>query len=155
MAVDWKDRKFSIPHVDDEDKHTYFRIKKLLAMEAFHVMEILRPVAIEVAGSVAVGDEEDSASQTVQLFSAVAQMLDIELLDKVRNILFKHVQYSRNGKNYIVLRGREDEAFYKLDPLHVYEVLIRAFVVNFTNTFSVFQSRFGLSPNTGTTHIQT
>ena len=52
--------------------------------------------------------------------------------------LFKHVRFVTAATSSQILRGAEDTAFEGLEPIRVYEVLIRSLSVNFIGSVPVF-----------------
>ena len=131
---------------------TTFRIDKMPAMKGFRcfegiraglsrldyspglVSEILLKVVPDAADALPEGTEDSAAGaeQMVQLVDAILQ-LDEKFIEKVRTDLFQFVKFQNAGGQYRTLLGNEDQAF--RDPLDVYDILVRAFSVNFISSF--------------------
>jgi len=160
--IDWEEEKFSIPHGDHE---TYFWILRLQPMEAYRVLEVIRPTLLQfyaaLMSAMGGGDTDDvdgdsvidmddsriaEAESMAKFFQELSGLLDSPTLERVRKALFAKIRWRKNEKKkWRGLSGVEDEAFHHLDPLHVYEILVRSFLLNFTGTLRAFRSRFGLT----------
>ena len=59
--------------------------------------------------------------------------------------MFNNVRFKGNGAdNFVRLRDAEDMAFKDLEPVHIYEVLLRCLAVNFTGSLKELLLRFPL-----------
>ena len=117
---------------------TKFRFEKLLALEAFEVLEDLRPGLAEAIG-------KQRGTTDIEQIASMVLGLPQWTVEKMRAKLFTSVTFTRKP-NYVdpVRLDRDEEgAFDELEPIHVYEVLARAFAVNFFGSFSVLQSLMG------------
>ena len=139
---------------------TTFRIEKMPAMKGYRCFENIRAgltrleytpglVSEILLGAVPAAEDalpadEDAgnagAEQMVQLVDAILQ-LDESFIERVRTDLFAFVKFQNAGAQYRVLLGNEDQAF--RDPLDVYDLLVRAFSINFTDSFRGLFSRIG------------
>ena len=109
---------------------TTFRIRKMLAMEAYEVLEIIRP-GVKGALSKVSGGFED-------VVTSVVFGLDREIVEQCRQRMFACITFTRpNSPDPRTLATREDEGFAGMEAHAVYETLVRAFAVNFTPSFSV------------------
>ena len=145
-----------------EIRGTQFQIRKMLPEEALEVLETIRVGIGEtydmeaaqavaksaadrivaggpIAESAAAGAAE--AAERSALFVRFALRLPRETLREVRRAMFRSIWYS-NTKTEKPLRVGDSasSAFEGLDPMHVYELTVRAFVVNFSESLGVFQS---------------
>ena len=63
-------------------------------------------------------------------------------LENVRKYLFAEITFTNaNAKTAMPLAGNEGLALSGLEPVAVYEILMRALAVNFTESFSAILSR--------------
>lgn len=113
---------------------TTFEIGKLLPMEAFSILEMLRPA---VGAALALAPANAGLPQMI----ATVLRLDPVILAGVRPVLFGQVKFTNRGtQTPTVLAGREDEAFVDLEPVHVYEVLGRCLARNFQGSWDALVS---------------
>lgn len=112
-----------------------FQIERLTPMEGYELLDKLRNMIGEVVAQ--------SWEQSPQAFiiSALSR-LPHENLEYVRKELFERIQFSRpdTAMQPRPLAGSEDIAFEGLDPGTVYEMVVRAFAVNFTDILQRVQS---------------
>ena len=139
-GVDWLAREVSI-------RGTHFRISKLLPMQAYHTLEILRPALLGSLDSnfgiaqLAVGSWMQAAGmdadQTKIMLATALLNAPPGQVDRVRTALFKKVFFtSSTHPTATPVGGNEAGAFNGLRASHVYELLLRAGCVNFTESFS-------------------
>ena len=108
---------------------TRFKIYKLSPSEAFSTLEKIRVASAPVLASTETGGN---------FAAVVAELLkvDSEQLVRIRDDLFKGVRFINDiAKTETTLRGNVDMAFNGLLPIHIYEVLARALIVNFLESF--------------------
>ena len=131
------------PQVTVED--TTFTIRKLLPMEGYRLLEVIRPALKSVTELDLTGLTGDDVAAAVAVVAGVPQ----PTVETCRQWLFKHVLFT-NGSvpQPTVLAGNEDTAFQNLTAAHVYEILVRAFVVNFRESWTAAASRLP-TPNLG------
>ena len=119
---------------------TQFRIRKMLVMDAFHTLEIIRFGLGERLGQL---QNLDSIGDVILkiVFSA-----PLSLINEVRGRLFENMLYKRppEVKDFVPLAGSEETAFEKLPPIAVYEMIVRGLSVNFFDSMTESLSRFGL-----------
>ena len=116
---------------------TDFRVKKLLPMEGFDLLEVVRPglqvVVDDLKG--ATDDEADTEDRNVKATEMIVTFiakLPREIVKEARRVLFTQVEFkNKQHGDWTKLGGREDEGFHKLHPVNVYIVIGRAFAVNF------------------------
>lgn len=152
-AVDWLAREITYPIPadpemgQDEGSYVTFRIGKLLPTEGFPVMEEIR-YAVTTSGSKHLGEAllavsalsaamkwrvEDSKAF---LWTALSQ-LPPRVVDGVKDKLFRQVYFTRESHpTQTVLFGNEAAAYDGLQPSRIYELLLRAAMVNFTESLS-------------------
>lgn len=120
---------------------TTFYFGKLLAMEQYDVLELVRE-GLEGPLGKYVSEDTDPMRLALGILAGIPR----ETVEAVRQRLFSVVEWrndevhqpgSTNGK----LAGDEASAFKDLTGAHVMEVLGRAFVVNFTESWEVLDSR--------------
>ena len=108
---------------------TTFRVRKLLARDAFSLLEALRPhlnAAIEQAGV----NTLEGENAAVKALGRVILALPPEAIALAREQLFRAVWFTdANRGEPICLHGRDDEAIQ--NPFHYYAVIGRAFAHNF------------------------
>ena len=129
-----------------------FQIRKLLPMEAFRLLETLRPalkgLVTEDVGDVLERAESDDEAERgltradllmlVNLVSGV----DSVIVEKVRKQLFRRVAFmSGSQPSEVPLANNEELAFKDLDVFHIYEIFVRALAVNFIESWAAFNSR--------------
>ncbi len=113
---------------------TTFIIGKLNAMEGFKLLESIR----EQLGLTL--SELNTAKMQEQNFlgeilKSVVRLPQQYVQKELIPILFNNIQFSKSNQvGGLRLHGAEEMAF--IDPLHVYEVLLRALCVNFYSSFA-------------------
>lgn len=138
---------------------TSFRIHKIPALEAWEVLEQIREqfgktldadvMALKGVGS-AMADKASenghASDRTADQISAMARLvlgLPPSFVKSLRNRLFAHAQFRNQvAVDWQPLQGGEDTAFMNLEPVEVYNVLVRCLAVNF---FPSFRGLFGRS----------
>ena len=115
---------------------TRFRIAKLAAIPAWRLLERIRAeVGRTLQGLDMPEAGEGKSAAMVAALSAVLALPE-PFVESLRVTLFKHVQYSnRHVGQLSPLDGSEDSAFDGLEPVAVYEVLVRSLAVNFSPSF--------------------
>ena len=91
-------------------------------------------------------------------FADIMCLIPTETIALAMDHLFRYVHYTRpNVQDLVVLHGDIDGAFEGLEPIAIYEALVRCLCVNFTGSFSVLLSRMGgeASPSTPPSNTQT
>ncbi len=120
---------------------TRFFIAKLPAMAAYDLMELIRH---ELGKSQALVMPEGGEDATVSGLLRVVLSLDPSFVKMVRRKLFERVSFANaRATKPQQLAGAEDMAFDGLEPVAVYEVLVRCLAVNFTPSLRALGSRFG------------
>lgn len=127
---------------------TTFRITKLLPMEAFDTLEILREaIGGRAAGMIAGMTLAQGDSSAAVINRAVGTLIGVLIavpaaeLKEVRNQLFAQVSFTNGtAQTPQPVAGNEGMAFQGLEAVHVYELLLRAFVVNFTESWDAIAS---------------
>ena len=119
---------------------TRFFIAKLPAMGAFALLEMIRH---ELGRAPALSmPEATSGADTMSLLKIVLS-LDPAFVRRVRSTLFEKVSFSNaRAVDPQPLAGSEDMAFDGLEPVAVYETLLRCLAVNFTESLRAIASRF-------------
>ena len=113
-----------------------FQVRKLLPMESYRVLETIRGSL----GSIAKAGLADNADQW-QLGATIISGLPPDTVEQVRQVLFGEVLFTCPEQTSPVrLAGSEELAFKGLEPVHVYEVLARAFTVNFQGSWDALSS---------------
>lgn len=115
---------------------TTYRIEKLLPMEAYRVLEVMR----RVAGPILAGLPKGSSVGVI--LGRIMGQVPPETVETVRVALFKNVRFSNDRTKQTFRPLHPDEAMAFSDPVHVYEILVRAMAVNFTASFRAAASRF-------------
>ena len=122
---------------------TRFFISKLSAVAGFDLLEMVRH---EIGKSGVLGKEisdTTAAADTNAMWLQMVLSLDPSFVAYVRKILFKRVAFSnRLAVDPQSLSGSEDMAFGGLEPVAIYEVLVRALAVNFTASLESAVSKF-------------
>jgi len=117
-----------------------FRVNKLNAMDGFALFEIIRKELATTSDNIDLNGDND-ADDSILIIKAIAS-LEPTFVEKIRKALFSRVQFKGNGaESYVALAGTEEMAFQNLEPIDVYEVLLRALAVNFTGSFRAIKSR--------------
>ena len=126
---------------DIEIDGTRFFIAKLPAMAAFDLMETIRH---ELGRSQAPAAPENAPDVLAPSLIRVVLSLDPAFVSQVRRKLFERVSFSnQRAPTPQQLAGAEDMAFDGLEPVAVYEVLVRSLAVNFTPSLRALGSRLG------------
>ena len=123
---------------------TYFKINKLLPLDAFKLLEEMRAMigrSLPIVGAVPHGSDPAVYIASVLLALTPADM------ETVRRKLFSEVRFrNRMQKSWGVLEdeGKEGMAFSGLGPIQIYEMIARAFAVNFMQSWDDFVSLMDL-----------
>ena len=114
---------------------TNFKINKLLAMDAFDLLEDIRPsVGMGITAILGKG---------LPTTTILAMILNLpkNTFSNIKSKLFQGVSFTNtNMKSPTILAGNEDVAFNGLEALDIYQIFFRAFVVNFFSQFNVLLS---------------
>ena len=134
LSASWRQEKFRIGG-------TTYIVKKLLPLDAWETMEIIRegigPAIMDTNVS-----EEGRIKLTDMLLAFVN--LDRSVVAQVRDRLFEEVRFTnKTAKTPLIVAENMEIAFQGLDFMAVYEVLIRAVVINFGESLSVRMRREG------------
>ena len=126
-----KDSEFEIEKVK-------FQIKKLSPIAGFHLFEKIR---YELSVN---ADTAEAQPDSPLLFFKAVLTLEPDVIEDIRNILFKNISFRGNGveTGWMDLDGSEEMAFQNMEPVHIYELLIRSLSVNFTGSFHAIASKF-------------
>ena len=134
---------------------TTFSISKLLAMEAYDVLEDIR----EALGASSKGlDELDLQSDGGAITAIVKTILRLPKAntDLIRRKLFAHISFTNASvATPIPLHGSEDMAFEGLEAFHIYVVFGRALLVNFFKSFEGVASNMTQAPTSPPPSTQT
>lgn len=135
-AKEWHKREFEIGK-------TYFKVRKMLSMEAFVLLEQIRAMVgrgIPLIGSVPAGSSPEAIIGTMLL------SISPEDMERVRHALFRDIQFRNEVRKTWTYLTPEHEgaAFQELGPVKVYEVIARSFAVNFTESWEDFESLMDL-----------
>ena len=124
---------------------TTFYFKRALPMEAFDIFEELRPALAEMSEAIkAAQDSQAKGMSTESVFLGAA--VDIigrmpsEIVRKAMAKLMQHVDYQRDGRPPQKVSRDLDTAFKGQTVFTIYEVLVRAFCVNFTESLDDVKS---------------
>ena len=136
-----------------------FIVQKLGALEGFRTLELIRAQLGKSFGDVSgtikdylESDTKDKGDTDVKSGLAVVRVilgLNPAFIDQLRATLFKRIRYSAGGNPLEVLGGPGDVALDMcfnregLGPGAIYEVLVRALVVNFFGSASALFARLG------------
>ena len=131
---------------------TTFVIGKLLPMDAFRVLEKIRVAIGHSVKTINTEGMEPATSIVALLFS-----LPEDTVEDVRKRLFAGVKFrNQNAVTPRPVYPDEAMAFRDLEPVAVYEVLVRCLAVNFTGSFREIISRMGaLIPDSPPPDIET
>lgn len=121
---------------------TTFRISRMPPMRGYELLDDIRAML----GSQVVDALGTISSQQSNMDTIIASLLSLPHVqsDGIRKRLFEWVTFTRtpNVPSAQKLLGAEDMAFEGLDPGRVYEMMVRCFAVNFTDTLLRAQSSF-------------
>ena len=141
MVIDGTGPLDGLTEPEVEMMGTRFFIAKLPAMAAFDLMELIRH---ELGKSQSVTLPEGAPDVLVSGLIRMVMSLDPAFVSGVRRKLFEHVSFSNQRvPTPQQLAGAEDMAFDGLEPVAVYEVLVRCLAVNFTPSLRALGSRLG------------
>ena len=119
---------------------THFEISKLLPQEAYTLLERMR-----VALAPGLGSHDWSVSDTamgvIQALILVVANIPPSQLESIRDEMFSQVHFTNEtAKQSLPLAGNIGLAFENLEPVHIYEVLLRCLAVNFTGSLRAILS---------------
>ena len=141
----------SLTELECQIGETRFFFDKLGAMAAWQILERIRH---ELSRTPAV---ELTAATDVGVLVRAILALDPVFIERLRCDLFAHVRFA-NTKALTPqpLAGAEDMAFEGegVEPVAVYEVLVRSLAVNFTASFGAVVSQFGDEPPSSSPLLQ-
>ncbi len=128
-----------------EIEGTLFFVSKLPSMEAWHFLDRLRRELGRSALNVIPKSENDEGAGAAMFQAILHMFLSLEpgYVDEARKQMFEKVEFANSGHKRQKLAGAEDFAFNELGPMAVYEVLVRSFAVNFTNSLRKLVSSLG------------
>lgn len=124
---------------------------KLLFPQQRKAMEIIRPRIIGFMARMAAGEVDEDGNvinkPTPQdFFEALNEAIDSDDLERLAKILLQGVQFTNPSVTIPAkVGGRESEVFqaaYGMEAVHWYEVVGRAFAVNFTDSLTALRSRY-------------
>ena len=131
----------SLTDTEFEIDGTRFFVAKLPAMAAFFLLEQIRH---ELGKSQALTIPEGAEEQTITALLKMVLSLDPAFVRLVRLKLFEKVSFSNaRVTTPQPLAGAEDTAFDGLEPVAVYEVLLRCLAVNFLGSLRGLVSKLG------------
>lgn len=123
--------------------NTIFYIHKLPALTGFRVLESLREQLGETMAKVDIGNDQNNNQQAgteiiKSFILAVAKLPATYVENTLMPALFEHVKYETKDKSIVGLKllGSEESAFSGLEPIVVYELILRALCVNFYQSFA-------------------
>ena len=130
---------------------TTFFISKLPSMNAWHFLDRLRRELGRSALAVVPESDNDEVAGSAMFQTILHMFLSLEpgYVDEARKELFANVEYANSSHKRQKLAGAEDFAFNDLGPMAVYEVLVRCFAVNFTDSLRKLASSLGQLGLTG------
>lgn len=136
--MDFDFKKMKEP--DFEIDEIKFKISKLSPMKGFKLFEQMRFSLVGSAGVAESGGSEESAA----LFFKAILALQPDVVQGFMDTLFTNVQFTGGNVKggWSNLKGLEDMAFEKLEPVHIYEVFGRCLIVNFYGSFLAIASKF-------------
>ena len=117
---------------------THFLIDKLPAMQAWRVLERIRHELAKTEVTIPTNGQNPDA-----LLRSVLS-LDPAFVEGLRRDIFAHVRFTNaRAQTPQQLASAEDMAFDGLEPVAIYEVMLRALAVNFMPSFREIGSRLG------------
>ena len=120
---------------------TRFSVKKMPAMEAWAVLEKIRA---QTGAAMDLSTPEGGIEHT---FLRIIVSLRVDFVNSLRMELFRHVSYTNASTSLVPVAGNEDNAFDGLEPIAVYEVLVRCLAVNFTGSFRAISEAISKLPS--------
>lgn len=137
----WDEQEFKIGDVR-------FRVGKMPALKAFNLLEYMRKVVADRDETAGI-DPGNGTIAMVMLVKAIAG-LPTDAVEHIRRELFPCVQYwtpNVHGGSGIELLTDDDvdAAFATLEPIKIYELIVRCLAVNFTGSFAAILSDFPLA----------
>lgn len=132
-----KDRQFKIKDVE-------FTLQRIPPLSGWDITELFRE-AIARSGGLATELPEGDAKAHAKALIKILVGLKREDVKALRDELFQFVTFKvPDQPKQLNLAGVEDMAFEKIGPMAIYEVIGRAFYVNFTECFEEMLDRFGI-----------
>ena len=126
---------------------TTFVIKKLLIEPRLECLEHVRYALVKSEKTLdlnlsTLGDgENQEALGIVSKIVSTFLSLHPDDVKKLQNMLFAEVKFKNSlAQTPRTLAGDIPMAFHALEPTHVYEIMIRAFIVNFLGSFTAASS---------------
>ena len=130
---------------------TTFKIRRALPIEAFNIFESLRPGLAEVSD--AVGDvvnvvrQQDDDNRDALIIKAALKIigkLPQEIVEIGMHKMMRHVSFQRKDTGApLIVANDPASAFKGMTVFNIYELLIRAFCVNFMESFDDLQLILG------------
>ena len=111
---------------------THFKIIKLYAMASYKLFEKIRVAASEKLAGIDFSGGFGQQQAMTALMSLPPQFVEDLRVELFASILFRN---RNDAKTFQKLGGAEDMAFQGLEPVAVYEVLLRSLAVNFSPSF--------------------
>ena len=126
---------------------TRFVFQKIPALEGFRIIEAIRHQLAGVIDWPSVPAAVGGGGENIAILFRALMSLPPEFTERLRTTLFRHVLYSTPDVSQQPLHGAGDTAFETLEPIHVYEVMLRVLAVNFTDSFqSLLDGVFWANP---------
>lgn len=152
LAGKFLDRQFTV--TGDDGGKTHFTITKLMPFEGFRVLDKIR----EAVGEQAAKLPADASVQNIIV--AIAMSIPSEKLEAIMRPLFTSVTFtSATVKTPAPVADHntiDEMAFNGLEPITIYNLLLRCLAVNFFSSFTAIKSLLATanpssnSPNTET-----
>jgi hypothetical protein len=136
------ENKFKI--IGNQGAEVWFEITKLSALRAWRLLEYIRKTLGSAEHVAGIGG--DNAGTDMLMLVTTLMALPEEKIEHIRSVLFENVMYRtasmRGNAVPLVTEGDIDVAFADLEPVHIYEVMGRCLMINFTGSFNAIRSKF-------------
>ena len=139
----------SLTHTNVVFGETTFAIQRALPLEAFQIFEALRPGLASVSEAVqtafsAEAEGVDRHANALGTAVAIVGKLPAETVQVAMTKLLRHVTFMREGLGAPRVAAQDLESAFKgMSVFQIYELLVRAFCVNFTESFDDLRSLWG------------
>ena len=133
---------------------TTFKFDKMLAPEAWRLFEAIRPDLKEALPESMPSMNGDVTALSISMASGMMTLhfilgVPTHTLERLKAGLYPFIWWARPGTPELMkLSGDEDSAFAELEMIHIYEVLLRSFYINFSASLDALtsMSQGGLDP---------
>ena len=127
-------------------KGTKFNIQKPLCQDAWDLLEVLRPCFILASDYLNFDMDEGKPNFDIVLGQALFKIVagaPRDIIKETKDRLFNKIYWTtKDSPNPITISMDSEGAFNKLEPVHIYELIVRGLIINFRGSWDELRSRF-------------